>query len=65
MPGDRRDDDHSREIRRRRVGPDWFWKVVGVLGGGQPIVNREEMYGDDRRNDPYSPDYDPDHRDRS
>lgn len=37
--------------------------VAGALGGGagHVIVDRRDMYGDDPRNDPYSPDYDPNH----
>ena len=44
---------------RRRIGPSWFWALVGALGIGQPIVDRDKMYGADRRNDPYDPDFDP------
>ena len=52
------------EVRRRRVGSGWFWKVVGLVGFGQPIVDRERMYGDDPRNDQYGMDFDPNWRDR-
>jgi hypothetical protein len=54
----------SDEVRRRRSGPGWFWKLAGLVGIGQPIVDRESMYGDDPRNDPYSQDFDPNRRDR-
>ncbi len=47
------------EVRRRRRGPDWVWSFLGIFGIGQPIVDRERMYGEDRRNDPYQHDFDP------
>jgi hypothetical protein len=50
------------EIRRTRVGGNWFWRIVGVLGLGRPIVNREDVYGDDPRNDPYDSEFDPERR---
>ncbi|MBW3631600.1 MAG: hypothetical protein KY456_01090 [Chloroflexi bacterium] len=59
-----RNEDVRREVRHRRVGPEWFWRLAGVLGIGGPIVNREDMYGDDSRNDPYSQDFDPKWPDR-
>ena len=52
------------EVRRRRTGPDWFWKLAGMLGLGGPVVDREKMYGDDPRNDPYQHDFDPNRRDQ-
>ena len=33
--------------------------------GRQPIVDREKMYGDDPRNDPYRHDFDPNRKDRT
>lgn len=54
----------SPEVRRRRVGPDWFWALLGTLGIGQPIVDREKLYGEDRGNDPYQTDFDPNRSDR-
>jgi hypothetical protein len=56
-------DETQKEVRRRRAGPGWFWAIVGALGLGQPTVDREKMYGDDPRNDPYRADYDPNRRD--
>ena len=53
------------EVKRRRKGPDWWWKLLGVFGLGQPIVDREKMYGDDPRNDPYQRDFDPNRKDRT
>lgn len=61
--GDRKDD-IQREVRRRRVGPGWFWKVVGIFADGQPIVDRERMFGDDPRNDPYRSEFDPNWKDK-
>ena len=52
------------EVRRRRTGPGWFWKLAGMLGFGPPIVDRERMYGDDPRNDPYGSEFDPNRRDQ-
>ena len=52
------------DVKRRRKGPDWWWKVIGIFGIGQPIVDREKMYGDDRQNDPYQHDFDPNRKDR-
>jgi hypothetical protein len=39
-----------------------LYLLLGVLGIGRPIVDREEMYGDDPRSDPYDPEFDPDRR---
>jgi hypothetical protein len=61
---DRHDDAPRPEGRRRRAGPEWFWKVVGLFGIGGPIVNREDLYGSDPQNDPYAPDFDPNRRSR-
>ena len=36
-----------------------YWVVVGLVGLGRPIVDRRSMYGDDRRNDPYDIEFDP------
>ena len=36
-----------------------YWVVVGIIGMGQPIVDRRRMFGDDPKNDPYSIDFDP------
>lgn len=36
-----------------------YWAIVGLVGLGQPIVDRRSMYGDDPRNDPYSIEFDP------
>jgi hypothetical protein len=36
--------------------------LVGIFGFGQPIVDREKMYGEDQRNDPYRHDFDPDRK---
>ena len=47
-----------------RTGPDWFWKLAGMLGFRGPIVDREKMYGDDPGNDPYQHDFDPNGPDR-
>ena len=52
------------EVRRRRAGPGWLWKLAGLVGIGQPIVDREAMFGTDRRNDPYQHDFDPNRRDK-
>lgn len=57
-------DGSADEVKRRRKGPEWFWKIAGILGLGQPIVDRERMYGDDPHNDPYQHDFDPNSRDR-
>ena len=48
----------------RGIGIGLYVLVAGALGGGggHVIVDRRDMYGDDPRNDPYSPDYDPNHR---
>ena len=54
----------EREVRSRRAGPNWFWKILGALGIGQPIIDRERMYGSDPRNDPYQRDFDPNRKDR-
>lgn len=44
----------------KRIGVGLYVLVAGAFGGGGPvIVDRTEMYGDDPRNDPYSPEYDP------
>ena len=47
----------KRALKDRIV--DLYWIVVGLVGMGRPIVDRRSMFGDDRRNDPYSIDYDP------
>ena len=48
----------------RRNWRNWlenaYWAIVGLVGLGQPIVDRRSMYGDDPRNDPYSLEFDPD-----
>lgn len=65
VPGEPRlDQPPEPEPRRRRKGPDWFWAIAGVLGFGQPIVDREKMYGDDPRSDPYRHDFDPNRPDK-
>lgn len=53
-----------------RAAWKWVWRAVGAMflllaglfgSGGEVIADRREMYGDDPRNDPYSPEFDPDH----
>jgi hypothetical protein len=46
-----------RDLKARLLG--LYWLVVGVIGLGQPIVDRRSMFGVDPKNDPYSHDYDP------
>jgi hypothetical protein len=49
----------------RRIGIGLYALIAGALGGagaGRVIVDRREMYGDDPRNDPYSPEFDPTHK---
>ena len=52
------------------MGTVWKWlkravvglyaAVAGLFGaGGNVIVDRRDMYGDDPKNDPYSIEYDP------
>ena len=54
----------SRSIRDRLVSA--YWVIVGIFGIGGPIVDRQAMYGDDPRNDPYDIRFDPSgHRERA
>ena len=47
----------------KRIGIGIYVLIAGLFGGGgKVIVDRREMYGDDPRNDPYSTEFDPDHR---
>jgi hypothetical protein len=46
-----------RDLKARLLG--LYWLVVGLIGVGQPIVDRRSMFGVDPTNDPYSLDYDP------
>jgi hypothetical protein len=53
-------------IMKNKLGPSWidhlarvYWAIVGLVGLGQPIVDRRSMYGDDPRNDPYNIEFDP------
>lgn len=47
----------------KRIGIGIYVLIAGLFGGGgKVIVDRREMYGDDPRNDPYSMEFDPDHR---
>jgi hypothetical protein len=46
-----------RDLKARLLGV--YWLVVGVIGLGQPIVDRRSMFGVDPKDDPYSPEYDP------
>jgi hypothetical protein len=39
-----------------------YWVVVGLVGMGRPIVDRQSMFGTDPKNDPYSIEYDPSRR---
>jgi hypothetical protein len=44
----------------KRIGVALYVLIAGAAGGGGPVIaDRKQMYGDDPRNDPYSPDYDP------
>ena len=44
----------------RRAGIGIYVLIAGVFGsGGELIVDRRDMYGDDPANDPYSPEFDP------
>ena len=44
----------------KRVAVGAYALVAGMIGGGgRVIVDRRDMFGDDPRNDPYSPDFDP------
>jgi hypothetical protein len=45
-------------LKRAVVG--LYAAVAGMFGGGgNVIVDRRDMYGDDPKNDPYSIEYDP------
>ena len=49
----------------KRIAVGAYALVAGWIGGGgQVIVDRRDMYGDDPANDPYSPDFDPSRRTR-
>jgi hypothetical protein len=45
----------------KRIGIGIYALVAGAVGGGggRVIVDRQDMYGDDPTNDPYSMEYDP------
>jgi hypothetical protein len=47
---------NRRAWRKRLSGI--YWALVGLIGLGQPIVDRRSMYGDDPTNDPRSLEFD-------